>query len=183
MIIVPLNTIFAIIFVIDTIVINLHKVQKQVSMATILIRNIVTGVYNEDANDVYTALGQQDEFKQLCEMISKATEELLLDTTQYGAEEQRETAVSQRALLLIDEIANRTSEIEEYCHKVKAVCESLSITVGISSMKGITMDPVVSSILPFIIHDLCTCGTFVSSTKDVSITWYLFLWGYSCYHY
>jgi hypothetical protein len=117
-------------------------------------------------------------------MISKATEELLLDTTQYGAEEQRETAMSQRALLLIDVIANRISEIEGYCHKVKAVCESLSITVGISSMKGITMDPVVASILPFMIHDLCTCGTFVSSTKDVSITWYLmFLWGYSCYHY
>lgn len=183
MINVPLIIILVMMCVVESIDIYLNKVQDHVSMATILIKNAVTGVYNEETNDVYTALGQQDEFKQLCDLISRATEELLLDTTQYGAEEQRETAMSQRAILLIDEIANRTSEIEGYCHKVKAVCESLSIIVGISSMKGITMDPAVASILPFMIHDLCTCGTFVCSSKDVSTTWYLLLlWGYLFYH-
>jgi hypothetical protein len=109
-------------------------VQEHVSMATMLIKNIVPGVCNEGANDVSTdfvctALGQHGELKQLCEMIFKATEELLLDTTLYGAEEQRDTALSQRALLFIDEIAIKSSEIEGYCNKVKAVCESLSMTI------------------------------------------------------
>mmetsp|Transcript_15120 Transcript_15120/g.14518 ORF Transcript_15120/g.14518 Transcript_15120/m.14518 type:complete len:423 (+) Transcript_15120:364-1632(+) len=137
------------------------KVQDHVSMATILIKNIVPGGCSK-ANDVSTALGQHEELKQLCETIFKATEELLLDTTQYGAEERRDTALSQRALLLIDEIAIKTSEIEGYCSKVKTVCESLSMTIN----AGITMDPSAASILPLMVHNLCTCGTFVSSTKD-----------------
>jgi hypothetical protein len=105
------------------------KVERHVTAAIALVNCIAPTTTGDDNvnNRVRRALGQENELQELCDLVREATREIEIDTLQFGSEERRtEAAVSQRALQLVDHMADIVSKMETYCQQALALCDSLS---------------------------------------------------------
>jgi hypothetical protein len=129
-----------------------------------------------DVSSVRNVLGQEHSLKNLLSSILQASSEVRVDVT-HCIDRNKECSVSQSALLSIDNIANLTEKIEDYCTNVRTLSrtldhafQNLNSAFQTGDSEGDLMS-VFASVLPLLIHSVCSSeeGSFIpKNVREVS---------------